>query len=55
MIQNTQKQYFLFDSSKYNKRFAFKICSAGDVTGIITDLDDVSFQQNHKQSGVCRP
>lgn len=43
MIKNAQKQYFLFDSSKYSKRFAFKICSASDVTGIITDLEDISF------------
>lgn len=50
MIQNSQKQYFLFDSSKYNKRFAFRICSARDVTGIITDLDDVSFESNNKES-----
>jgi len=44
MIQNSQKQYFLFDGSKYNKRFAFKICSAKEISGIITDLHDISFQ-----------
>ena len=48
LIQNSQKRYFLFDSSKYGKRFAFKICSAGDVTGIITDLEDISFKSDNK-------
>ena len=43
MLKNAQKQFFLFDSSKYNKRFAFKICSADDITGVITDLEDVPF------------
>ena len=43
MIQNSQKQYFLFDGSKYGKRFAFKICSAEDLSGTITDLNDLSF------------
>lgn len=39
MITRAEKQGFIFDSSKYNKRFAFKICSAEDVTDIITDSD----------------
>lgn len=43
-IQNSGKQYFLFDGSKYGKRFAFKICSATDITGVITDLASVAFQ-----------
>lgn len=42
-IQNSGKQYFVFDGSKYGKRFAFKICSAKDITGVITDLQDISF------------
>lgn len=42
-IQNSGKQYFLFDGSKYGKRFAFKICSASDITGVITDRTDISF------------
>ena len=42
-IQNSGKQYFLFDGSKYGKRFAFKICSATDITGVITDRTDISF------------
>lgn len=43
MIQNAQKQYFLFDGSKYGKRFAFQICLAENISGVITDLDDISF------------
>ena len=43
MIKHSNKQYFLFDSSKYAKRFAFKIGSASEITDIITDLTDVSF------------
>lgn len=37
MIKNSKKQIFMFDGSKYNKRFAFKICSSRDISGIITD------------------
>ncbi len=44
MIKNSKRQYFLFDSSKYRKRFAFKVCSAWDISDIITDLSDVSFK-----------
>lgn len=45
MIKNSEKQYFLFDGSKYNKRFAFKICSAKDISDIITDLSDITFKK----------
>ena len=48
MIQNSKKQYFIFDGSKYNKRFAFKICTTQDISGIITDLDDISFKTDNK-------
>lgn len=48
MIKNSQKQYFLFDGSKYNKRFAFKICTTQDISGIITDLDAISFKSDNK-------
>lgn len=48
MIQNSKKQYFLFDSSKYGKRFAFQICAAKELTGIITDLQNVSFPGEDK-------
>lgn len=47
MLKNSKKQYFLFDSSKYNKRFAFRICTTQDISGIITDLDDMHFKLNN--------
>ncbi len=43
MIENSQKQYFLFDGSKYKKRFAFKICAIKDISGFITDLEHIAF------------
>lgn len=49
MIKNAQKQYFLFDGSKYGKRFAFKICSAQELSGTITDLNDISFETEKKE------
>ena len=48
MIKNSKRQYFIFDGSKYNKRFAFKICETQDISDIITDLSDISFQTDHK-------
>ena len=48
MIKNSKKQFFLFDSSKYNKRFAFKICNAANVCDIITDLSNVSFKSGDR-------
>lgn len=50
MISNSQKQYFLFDGSKYKKRFAFKICSVKELSGIITDLQDASFEKEDQPS-----
>ena len=50
LIKNSKKRYFLFDSSKYNKRLAFKICSTEDINGVITDLKDVIFDTNNKWS-----
>lgn len=44
MIKNSQKQYFIFDSTKYNKHFTFKVCSVSDIENIITDLDDIAFE-----------
>lgn len=38
MIKNSKKQYFLFDSNKYGKRFAFKLCDTEEISDIITDL-----------------
>ena len=40
MLQNAQKQIFLFDSSKYGKRFAFQICTTDTITQVITDLKE---------------
>lgn len=48
MLKNSKKQYFLFDGSKYHKRFAFKICTAQEISGIITDLEDISFTSENK-------
>ena len=39
MIKNSQKQYFLYDSSKKGKRFAFKLVSAEEISGEITNTD----------------
>ncbi len=44
MIKNSQKQYFLFDSSKYSKRLAFSVCSAKEISGVITDLNGITFE-----------
>ncbi len=46
MIKNSKKQLFLFDSSKYNKRFAFRICAVQDISDIVTDMPDVPFQNS---------
>lgn len=43
MIANSEKAYFLFDSSKYKKRLAFKICKVSDVAGYITDSREITF------------
>ena len=43
MIKNSEKQYYLYDSSKYGKRFAFQLCSTENISGVITDLKDISF------------
>lgn len=48
MLKNSKKQYFLFDGSKYNKRFAFKICTVQEISDFITDLDDISFKTENK-------
>lgn len=43
MIKNSKRQYFLFDGSKYGKRFAFKICSVREISGSVTDMDETPF------------
>lgn len=44
MIKNSKKQYFVFDDSKYGKRFAFQLCSTEEITGVITNLEENSVQ-----------
>ena len=44
MMKNSKKQYFLFDGSKYGKRFAFKICDVDEIDGFITDREEVAFR-----------
>lgn len=39
MLKNSKKQYFIFDSSKYGKRFGFKLASASEISGVVTDMD----------------
>lgn len=46
MIRNAGKKYYLFDSSKLGKSFAFRICDAGQVDGIITDAQQIPFSVN---------
>lgn len=45
MIKHSKKQYFLFDSSKYDKHLAFRVGYVQDITGYITD-SAVTFQGN---------
>ncbi|MBR3979101.1 MAG: DeoR/GlpR transcriptional regulator [Oscillospiraceae bacterium] len=39
MLQNAAKSYYLCDSSKRDKKYAFNVCSANDLAGIITEID----------------
>lgn len=39
MIRNSEKSFYLCDSSKKNKKYIYNICSTKDVTGIITEFD----------------
>lgn len=41
MLANSQKQVFLFDSSKYEKRFAFRLCNLSEITAAVTDQPEV--------------
>ena len=43
MLKNSKKQYFVFDSSKYGKRFGFKLAAANEISGVVTDLDDNAY------------
>lgn len=40
MLKNSQRQVFLFDSSKYGKRFAFRLCNVSEMSAVITDRPD---------------
>lgn len=42
ILKNSAKQYFIFDRSKYGKKFAFKLCSTEDISGVITDVEEFS-------------
>jgi len=44
MIHNSQKQFYLFDSSKVGKQFTFKLCAVEEISGIITDRDDINIK-----------
>ncbi len=39
MINNSQQQYYLFDSSKLSKQFAFRVTDINKITNYITDSD----------------
>lgn len=43
MIENSEKQFFLFDNSKLGKRYAFKLCTVSDITDFITN-EEISFK-----------
>jgi DeoR family fructose operon transcriptional repressor len=38
MLKNAEKSYYLCDSSKQGKKYAFNICSVKDVVDIITEI-----------------
>lgn len=38
MLKNAEKSYYLCDSSKKGKKYAFNICSTKDIADIITEL-----------------
>ena len=37
MLQNAERSYYLCDSSKHGKQYAFNICTKKDITGIIDE------------------
>ena len=39
MIDCSSEQYFLCDSSKYGKRYLFRIANVAQITGVISDMD----------------
>ena len=38
MLQNAQKSYYLCDTSKRGKKFAFNVCSTKELAGIIDEI-----------------
>ena len=43
VVTNAQRKYFLFDDSKYGKRFTFKLCTVKDLTNVLTNLNPSPF------------
>ncbi len=39
MLQNAEKSYYLCDSSKRNKKYAFNVCTTKELAGIITETE----------------
>lgn len=39
MIKNSERSFYLCDSSKKNKKYIYNICSTEDVTGVISESD----------------
>jgi DeoR/GlpR family transcriptional regulator of sugar metabolism len=37
MIQNSKRSVFLYDRSKFGKRFLFKVCSVEDIDQVVTE------------------
>ena len=38
MLKNAEKSYYLCDSSKKGKKYAFNICAVNDIAGIINEI-----------------
>lgn len=38
MLKNSQKAYYLADSSKKGKKYAFNVCAVKDIAGVIDEL-----------------
>ena len=42
-FQKETKRNYKAKAFKYKKQFTFKLCSVKDISGAITDSDDISF------------
>lgn len=40
MLSHAKRRYFVFDSSKFGKQFAFRVCDAAQLDGVITDCKE---------------